>query len=141
VTGWLVPSAGQKIPVQPGWYLPPQKTPLHKSSFLQAGKEVENTKEKSRQCVAEPEEPLQKRRVALSRSKSQFHTGPKSLTQPLAQAENGDEQFWKERFHAANGKAEACTQRCLVFFPFKFWVGGGGGEDFFHFSFVPDMFP
>ncbi len=22
VTGWLVPSAGQKIPVQPGWYLP-----------------------------------------------------------------------------------------------------------------------
>jgi len=25
VTGWLVPSAGQEIPVQPGWYLPPQK--------------------------------------------------------------------------------------------------------------------
>jgi len=22
VTGWLVPSAGQKTPVQPGWYLP-----------------------------------------------------------------------------------------------------------------------
>jgi len=28
VTGWLVPSAGQKIPVQPGWYLPPQKIRL-----------------------------------------------------------------------------------------------------------------
>jgi hypothetical protein len=27
VTIWLVPSAGQKIPVQPGWYLPPQKVP------------------------------------------------------------------------------------------------------------------
>jgi hypothetical protein len=25
VSGWLVPSAGKKIPVQPGWYLPPQK--------------------------------------------------------------------------------------------------------------------
>jgi hypothetical protein len=28
VTGWLVPSAGQKIPVQPGWYLPLEKIPL-----------------------------------------------------------------------------------------------------------------
>jgi len=28
VTCWLVPSAGQKIPVQPGSYLPPQKIPL-----------------------------------------------------------------------------------------------------------------
>jgi hypothetical protein len=28
VTGRLVPSAGQKIPVQPGWYLPPQKIRL-----------------------------------------------------------------------------------------------------------------
>jgi len=46
VTGWLVPSAGQKIPVQPGWYLPPQKTPLAKNRFLQAGKGAENTKGK-----------------------------------------------------------------------------------------------
>jgi hypothetical protein len=38
VTGWLVPSAGQKIPVQPSWYLPPQKTPLAEYGFLQAGK-------------------------------------------------------------------------------------------------------
>jgi len=34
VTGWLVPSAGQKIPVQPGWYLPPQKVPLDENMFL-----------------------------------------------------------------------------------------------------------
>jgi hypothetical protein len=27
--GWLVPSTGQKIRVQPGWYLPPQKIPPH----------------------------------------------------------------------------------------------------------------
>ncbi len=118
----MVPSAGQKIPVQPGWYLPPQKTPCHKNSFLQAGKEAENTKEKSRQCVAEPEEPLQKRRVALSRSKSQFHTGPKSLAQPLAQAKNGDELFWKERFHAANGKA----QHALMMGPGFFFLGRRG---------------
>ncbi len=29
--------------------------------------------------------------------------------------------------------------KCLDFFPFKFWVGVG--EDFFHFSFVPNKFP
>ncbi len=51
VTGWLVPSAGQRrILVQPGWYLPPQKIPLAENKFLQAGKGAENTKEKSRQC-------------------------------------------------------------------------------------------
>jgi hypothetical protein len=48
VTGWLVPSAGHKILVQPGWSLPPQKIPLAENRFLQAGKGAENTKEKSR---------------------------------------------------------------------------------------------
>jgi hypothetical protein len=46
VTGWLVLSAGQKIPVQPGWYIPPQKIPLAGNRFLQANKGAENTKEK-----------------------------------------------------------------------------------------------
>jgi hypothetical protein len=50
VTVWLVPSAGQKIPVQPGWYLPTQKIPLAENKFLHASKGDENTKEKSRQC-------------------------------------------------------------------------------------------
>ncbi len=50
VIGWLVPSAGQKIPVQPGRYLPPQKIPLAENRFLQVGKGAENTKEKSRHC-------------------------------------------------------------------------------------------
>jgi len=51
VTGWLVPSTGQKIPLQLGWYLPPQKLPLAENRFLQARKGAENTKEKkSRQC-------------------------------------------------------------------------------------------
>jgi hypothetical protein len=52
VTGWLIPSAAQKIPVQPGWYLPLQKIQLAENRFLQAGKGAENTKEKSRQCFA-----------------------------------------------------------------------------------------
>jgi hypothetical protein len=51
VTGWLVPSIGQKIPVHPGWYLPPQRIPLAENMFLQAGNGAENTKEKSRQCL------------------------------------------------------------------------------------------
>ncbi len=49
----LVPSAGQKIPVQSGWYLPPHKNPpipLAENRFLQARKGAENTKEKSWQC-------------------------------------------------------------------------------------------
>jgi hypothetical protein len=49
-TSWLVPSAGQKIPVQPGWYLPLQKNLLAGNKFIQAGKGAENRKEKSRQC-------------------------------------------------------------------------------------------
>jgi hypothetical protein len=50
LTGWLVPSAGQKIPVQLDWYFPLQKIPLAENTFLQAGQRAENTKEKSRQC-------------------------------------------------------------------------------------------
>jgi len=53
VTGWLVPSAGQKIPVQSGRYLPPQKIPLAENRFLQAGKGAENAKEKSRECTTQ----------------------------------------------------------------------------------------
>jgi hypothetical protein len=47
VTGWLVPSAGENIPVDPGWYIPGWKIPLDENRFLQAGKGPENTKEKS----------------------------------------------------------------------------------------------
>jgi len=50
VAGWPVPSAGQKIPLQPGWYLPPQKIPFVENRFLLAGKGAENTKEKFRHC-------------------------------------------------------------------------------------------
>ncbi len=50
VTGWLVPSAVQKNPVQAGQYLPLQKIPLAGNRFLEASKRAENTKEKSRQC-------------------------------------------------------------------------------------------
>jgi hypothetical protein len=46
VTGWLIPSVGQKVPVQPGWYIPPQKIPLDENRFRQASKGAENTKEK-----------------------------------------------------------------------------------------------
>jgi hypothetical protein len=38
-----------------------------------------------------------------------------SLQGVLAQAKNSDELFWEEKFHAANGKAQACTQGGLLF--------------------------
>jgi len=33
----------------------------------------------------------------------------------LVEAKNGAKLFWEEKFHAANGKAQACTQIALLF--------------------------
>jgi hypothetical protein len=52
----------------------------------------------------------------------------------LAQAKNGDRVFWEEKFHAANSKAQACTQGALLFF-LLCW--GKGGEFFFIFPCFP----
>jgi hypothetical protein len=50
---------------------------------------------------------------------------------PLAQRKNGDEQFWKEIFHAATGK----VQYELINGPLLFFEGVRGGEEFF--GFIP----
>jgi hypothetical protein len=34
----------------------------------------------------------------------------------LAQAKNGDKQFWKQKFHAANGKAQHALKVPWSFF-------------------------
>jgi hypothetical protein len=60
----------------------------------------------------------------------------------ISPAKNGDELFWEEIFHAANGKAQAFTQgallSCLLGFERE-------GRNFFLFSpasqSVPTMFP
>jgi hypothetical protein len=57
----------------------------------------------------------------------------------LAQPKNGDEQFWNMYFIQTMGRL-SMHSKCLVFFSFKFWVGGGG-VFLFHFYFVPNMFP
>jgi hypothetical protein len=66
----------------------------------------------------------------------------------LAQAKNGDQVFWEEKFHAANGKAQACTQGALLFFLLCFGVVGRGEKIFFIFPnfpmclhYVPFKFP
>jgi len=51
----------------------------------------------------------------------------------LAQAKNGDEQFWKGIFHAANGKA----QHAFIFFLLSLGGGGGGRGFFFFFPLFP----
>jgi len=38
-----------RLPVQPGWHLPPQMVPLAEKRLLGAGRGAESTKEKSRQ--------------------------------------------------------------------------------------------
>jgi hypothetical protein len=50
-----------------------------------------------------------------------------SLQAVLARAKNGDKLFLKEKFHVANGKAQACTQGALLFLI-------GWWEDSFSFS-------
>jgi hypothetical protein len=52
----------------------------------------------------------------------------------LAQAKNGDALSWEQKFHAADGKAQACSQGALLFFLSSL---GRGGEGEFFFSFFP----
>ncbi len=54
---------------------------------------------------------------------------------PLAQAKNGDKQFWKQKFHAANEKAPYALMRGLLYFLFE------GGRDFFVFFPCSQCFP
>ncbi len=56
-----------------------------------------------------------------------------SLQGVLAQAKYG-ELFWEDKFHAANGKAQPCTQGALHFFFLS--LGEGVGRRIF-FSFFP----
>jgi hypothetical protein len=65
LTGWLVPSIGQKIPVQPSWHLRPQKIPLVGSRFLQVGKGAENAKEISSQWFTDNNK-LPQRSISLN---------------------------------------------------------------------------
>jgi hypothetical protein len=62
----------------------------------------------------------------------------------VVQAKNGDELFWEEKFHAAYGKAQVCTQGALHFFLLSLGRGGGGGrifkKNFTDSQCVPNMF-
>jgi hypothetical protein len=61
-----------------------------------------------------------------------------SLQGVLAQAKNGDELFWEEKFHAPKWKGPSMHSSCLAFF-LLLSLGWGGGEGFF--SLVPNVFP
>jgi hypothetical protein len=54
----------------------------------------------------------------------------------LAQAKNGDEQFWNIEISCSQWEGSACTQSALIF-SFKF----GGARGFLKFSFVPKHVP
>ncbi len=70
---------------------------------------------------------------------------PNSLVWVLAQVKDGDEQFWKEKFHAANGKAQ--HSQTVQFFSCRHMGNGDRWwrEGFFVFfpssQCVPIMFP
>ncbi len=60
----------------------------------------------------------------------------------LAQPKNGEELFWEEKFHTANGKAQACIQSALPLV----WVEGEGFFKMFpwfsmYSHYVPFKFP
>jgi hypothetical protein len=55
----------------------------------------------------------------------------------LVRVENSDKPFWKQKFHAANEKA----QRGAYFSSFGFLGGGCGRRAFFCFFGIPKVFP
>jgi hypothetical protein len=57
----------------------------------------------------------------------------------IAQAKNGDKFFWKEKIHAANGKAQKHALKVPYFFSFQ--VLGQGEGFFFFFFFIFPWFP
>ncbi len=57
---------------------------------------------------------------------------PKILSLTLAYTKIGDQQFWKEKFHAANDKAQHALLNDSIFF-FLRKGGGDGGEGLFVF--------
>ncbi len=71
---------------------------------------------------------------------------PQFIMGVLAQAKNGDKQFWKQKFHAVNGKAQHALKLPWFIFLLSFFLGGG--EIFFIFPVfsicslqVPNGFP
>ncbi len=65
---------------------------------------------------------------------------PQNSASAISLGENGDKQFCKEKFHAANGKA----QHALMNGPIFFFLKGQGEMDFFFppcSQCVPIMFP
>jgi hypothetical protein len=61
------------------------------------------------------------------------HYVPKILSVTLAYAKNGDQQFWKEKFHAANEEAQHALMNDPVFFFLNRRRGAGGGDILFFF--------
>jgi hypothetical protein len=62
---------------------------------------------------------------------------PQFALNKWAQDKNGDELFWEDKFHAANGKVEACTQGALLYVLLNFVEGGVGRIFFFIFPWFP----
>jgi hypothetical protein len=58
----------------------------------------------------------------------------------LAQAKNGDKQFWNIEISCSQWEGSQHALKVpLIYFLLSFGFGDGGGF-FFHFSFVPNMF-
>jgi hypothetical protein len=63
---------------------------------------------------------------------------PQFIMGVLAQAKNGDEQFWNIEISCSQWEGSACTQSALIFF---FQVWGGDKRIFFKNSSVPKHVP
>jgi hypothetical protein len=58
----------------------------------------------------------------------------------LAQAKNGDEQFWNIEISCSQWEASACTQSALILFLLSLGGGGGGVGLFLIFPFFPKFY-
>jgi hypothetical protein len=66
VTGWLVPSIGQKIPMQPSWYLPPQKIPLAGRNFFRQVRELKMQRKNPGNALRTNNNKLPQRSISLN---------------------------------------------------------------------------
>ncbi len=89
-----------RLPVEPGWHLPPQTVPLAEKRFLRAGKVAESRKEKSKQCFTHDE--------------VSFTTQSQGLKQSWRQKWKESEKIYWMKLHHIQSKLKSSSCQVLL---------------------------